>query len=162
MYSYYLLQYHMAGKFRGRKFRDFAQNQTSFDFNFAILTSRTSPWQANYLAEGRFRAPTSKIALKWLTPLLRYAAAILLWRLHIIIMRVEKIREGKIREFGQIANIKPREIYPLYGNNNNNNMKYEYSQWIHVQRSFVNDSYHINGESGIITTEVHCCVVYWC
>ena len=31
---------------------------------------------------------------------------------------VEKIREGKFREFGEIAkiaNIKPREIFPLYG-----------------------------------------------
>ena len=31
---------------------------------------------------------------------------------------VEKIRKGKFREFGEIAkiaNIKPREIFPLYG-----------------------------------------------
>ena len=51
--------------------------------HFAVLisrypTSKTTPWQANYLVEGKFRARNSEIALKWLNPLLRYAAAILL------------------------------------------------------------------------------------
>ena len=56
-------------------------------FNFAISNLQNlSLRQANYLVEGSFWARNRKIALKWLNPLLRYAAAILLWRLHIIIM----------------------------------------------------------------------------
>ena len=104
---YHYCIHNIAEKFRGRKFRDFVQNQTFCGFNFAISNFRNICLVGKLLSWREFWARNCKIALKWLNPLLHYMAAILLWHLHILnIFNLFQSVRSFVRSFGCAWHIK--------------------------------------------------------